>query len=243
MATAKPPVASVWTRPAKKREQPVLTRERIVEEAIALLDADGIEALSMRTLGQRLNAGATSLYRHVANKDELIELVVDEVYGEVDVPALDDVADWREGVVLFARRSREVLLRHRWMASVIGQAGMAYLGPNMMGTAEAVLKLYEAAGFEGPEANFAMQTVSSYMVGVVVTEAAWLSAIERTGMTEKEWIDSTKTAIREQLAGNELLTRTFDAQVDVDPEADRDAAFEYGLAVTLDGLDTRLRAQ
>jgi len=72
------PIPSVWTR---DREQPALSRAAIVREAIAMLDAEGTEALSMRKLGARLNAGATSLYRHVASKDELMELALDEVAG------------------------------------------------------------------------------------------------------------------------------------------------------------------
>ncbi|WP_435835385.1 TetR/AcrR family transcriptional regulator [Streptomyces avermitilis] len=83
-------IQSVWTRPRGGRERPVLSREQIVAEALRLLDSEGIDALSMRKLGNRLSAGATSLYRHVANKDELIELAVDEIYGEIglsDAPA------------------------------------------------------------------------------------------------------------------------------------------------------------
>jgi len=80
-----PNLGSVWTRPQpQRRQKEQLTRERIVAEALRLLDEEGMEALSMRSLGQRLGAGATSLYRHVASKDELIELVADAVYGEID---------------------------------------------------------------------------------------------------------------------------------------------------------------
>src|SRR3954449_2777040 len=93
-APSPPGPPSVWTRP-QRRQKEQLTRERIVAEAIRLLDDEGLEALSMRTLGQRLGAGATSLYRHVASKDELIELVADEVYGEIEVPEPSDPSSWR----------------------------------------------------------------------------------------------------------------------------------------------------
>lgn len=94
------PIPSEWARRRQQREQPALSQDRIVSEAIRLLDDKGIEALSMRSLGTRLGAGATSLYRHVANKDELIELVVDEVYGEMQVPDADDPAAWRAAVAV-----------------------------------------------------------------------------------------------------------------------------------------------
>lgn len=76
-------IPSVWTR---QRPRAGLSQDRIVAAAVELLDAEGLEALSMRTLAARMDTRATSLYRHVANKDELIELVVDEVYASPDRP-------------------------------------------------------------------------------------------------------------------------------------------------------------
>src|ERR1700751_10318 len=86
-------IPSVWTR-QREPEQPALSRAAIVREAIAMLDAEGTEALSMRKLGARLNAGAPSLYRHVASKDELMELALDEVAAEIAVPAIEGQG-WR----------------------------------------------------------------------------------------------------------------------------------------------------
>ena len=111
-----------------------------------MLDAEGIEALSMRKLGARLNAGATSLYRHVATKDELMELAVDEVFAEMAIPPADS-PDWRAAVAEAARSFRATALRHPWLASVLGQAGLAYLGPNLMSFSERPAALFTAAGF------------------------------------------------------------------------------------------------
>ncbi|NUP35341.1 MAG: TetR family transcriptional regulator, partial [Streptomycetaceae bacterium] len=124
------PLPSVWARPQSGAEQPALNRESIVREAIAMLDADGIEALSMRKLGARLNAGATSLYRHVATKDELMELAVDAIVAELPIPHADP--DWRGAAEEAAHAFRGWLLRHPWTMSVLGQMGLAYLGPNLM---------------------------------------------------------------------------------------------------------------
>ena len=82
----------------------------------------------MRKLGARLNAGATSLYRHVATKDELMELAVDEVFGEIAVPPAGS-PDWRAAVAEAARSFRATALRHPWLASVLGQAGPGLPGP------------------------------------------------------------------------------------------------------------------
>src|SRR5688500_3128895 len=180
-------IPSVWARPRRRREH--LTRERIVAEAVQLLDADGIEALSMRSLGTRLNAGATSIYRHVANKDELIELVVDEVYGELEVPSAGTRSDWRTAATGAAHRLRAMALRHPWVASVLGQVGLSHLGPNVMQMSDRMLAVFETAGFPAEETDQAMSTVIAYVIGMATTEAAYLSMIARSGSTEQEWVE------------------------------------------------------
>ena len=106
---------SVWTRPkrGRRREQPALSQDQIVAEAIKLLDADGLEALTMRKLGAALGAVATAVYWHVANKDELLELVVDEVYGEIEVPAVSGQGEWRAAAESSARSFRAATRRNR----------------------------------------------------------------------------------------------------------------------------------
>src|SRR3954464_11846314 len=115
-----PPPASVWTRPQpQRRQKEQLTRERIVTEAVHLLDEEGMEALSMRTLGQRLGAGATSLYRHVASKDELIGSVADEVYAEIDDPQISDPSSWRLATNAVAHSLRQTGLRNLLLMQVM----------------------------------------------------------------------------------------------------------------------------
>jgi AcrR family transcriptional regulator len=218
------PIASVWTRPRRRREQ--LSREQIVTEAVQLLDTDGLESLSMRKLGTRLDAGATSLYRHVTNKDELIELVVDEVYGELEVPAAD-AADWRTPAARSAYSLRAMLLRHPWVASVLGQVGLIHLGPNVTKMSERMAAVYRAAGFPSDETGNAMKTVISYVIGMATSEAAYLSLIARSGKSEREFIESLRS-------GGEEDPRAED------PEKVRDETFDYGLRRVLDGLQVRL---
>ncbi|ATL29172.1 TetR/AcrR family transcriptional regulator [Streptomyces formicae] len=226
-----PEIASVWTRPRRQREQ--LSREQIVAEAVQLLDADGLEALSMRKLGTRLDAGATSLYRHVANKDELIELVVDEVYGELDVPSADDATGWRAASVHSAYSLRAMILRHPWVASVLGQVGLIHLGPNVTRMSERMTAVYATAGFPADETEQAMSTVISYIIGMATSEAAYLSLIARSGKTEREFAESLRGAG----AGEGEADRRAR-----DPEKTRDETFDYGLQRVLDGLTVRLSA-
>jgi AcrR family transcriptional regulator len=236
-----PAVPSVWTRPRRQKEQhPALSRAQIVAAAVRLLDAEGIEALSMRKLGTGMGTAATSLYRHVANKDELIELVVDEVYGELEVPAVSDPDGWRSAVARSGHSLRAMALRHPWVASVLGQAGLARLGPNLMRMSERMMAHFRTAGFPAGEADLAMRTVISYVVGAATNEAAYLSALARSGRTEQEWLESPGQVAEEALAGHPLLAEGQTALRGRAPEQVREETFDYGLQRVLDGLAARL---
>lgn len=178
--------------------------------AVELLDADGLEALSMRTLAARMDTKATSLYRHVANKDELIELVVDQVYGEMEVASS---GPWRTSVGDAARSLRAMVLRHPWVASVFGQVGLAELGPNLSDRSARLLALFTGGGFPGEEADLAMKTVLGYVVGMTVSEAAYVQLLARTGQDEEE------------LTAHGVTSKAL-----------RDKTFEYGLERVLKGL-------
>lgn len=240
-----PRIASVWARPqrpaADRKEQ--LSRERIVTEAVALLDALGLEALSMRSLGTRLGAGATSLYRHVASKDELIELVIDEVYAEVDIPRITDPAAWRLAAHGAAHSLRWMGLRHTWAMGVLGQVGITYLGPNVMDAAERGMAIYHAAGFSLLEANRVFSAVTAYVVGETAAEASWLSGLARNGLDEQDWMKILKPA-RDQLAegGHPGLQEAFQLEPGSDPRQVRYDNFVYGLDLVLDGVQARLGA-
>ncbi len=233
------PVASVWTRPRpKQREQ--LSREQIVAEAVRLLDGDGIESLSMRKLGTRLGAGATSLYRHVANKDELIELVVDEIYGELEVPSVTGELCWREAAVRSAYSVRAMAIRHPWMASVLGQVGLVHLGPNVLRMTERLADVIASAGFTAEEADLALSAVFSYVIGYATSEAAQLSLIARSGMTEQEWMASLTDVAAAATEELPRLREGHDNHRGRTAEQIRGEKFDYGLQRVLDGLEFRL---
>lgn len=231
-------IPSVWTRTRRQREQ--LSREHIVAEAVALLDTEGLEALTMRRLGARLDAGATSLYRHVANRDELIELVVDEVYGEIEVPDVTDPADWRAAATTCAHSVRSAILRHPWMASLLGEVGLAYLGPNVMRMSERMLALLEAAGFALADANRGISTLVAYVVGVSISEGAYLSMLARSGQSEQDWVRQLRPAAEQAAAPYPRVRDQLADFVELDPKQSRDETFAWGLDRVLDGLAATL---
>ncbi|MEU3571030.1 TetR/AcrR family transcriptional regulator C-terminal domain-containing protein [Kitasatospora sp. NPDC036755] len=241
-----PGIPLPWNRPQRRREQPALSREQIVAEAFALLDSDGIEALSMRKLAARLNAGATSLYTHVANKDELLALVVDHIFGTLPLPGAEGSEDpkvWRAKVMESAESMRAVIIRHPWMVSVIGDVGMIYLGPNWMRLSENLLAVMDAAGFEISEANDAMAAVMGYTIGTACVEASWVTALARSGQDEQEWMDRLLPTVVEATKAFPLLHRLYTTEVPEEVAVGRDSTFARGVNVILDGIEATMDAR
>ncbi|MFJ4656327.1 TetR/AcrR family transcriptional regulator C-terminal domain-containing protein [Nocardia sp. NPDC088792] len=236
--------SSVWTRPQRqRRDQPALSRDQIVTEALTLLDTEGIDALSMRKLGSRLNAGATSLYTHVTNKDEILELVVDAAFGEPRVPEDTTRDSWRADMTALAREIRATLLRHPWMLSVMTGAGLAYLGPNLMRVSEAMLGIFEKAGFDDDASDRATNAIFAYIIGSTSTEAAMLNAVTHSGLTEQEWFGEMMAAAEHASKPYPRMHRRYVTQRDLDTEQAREDFFGQELGLILDGLEVRGRTK
>ncbi|MEU5170144.1 TetR/AcrR family transcriptional regulator [Streptomyces mutomycini] len=180
--------------------------------------AEGIEALSMRKLGSRLDAAATSLYRHVTNKDELIQLAVDDVFGELDTPVAAERGQWRADVTRIATEFRAMSLRHRWIAAELGQVGLVHIGPNAMRMAAGLLAQFEVAGFPADERDRAMGALTAYVIGIAASEAAYLSLIARSGRTEQEWVAGLRPLFDDASHQHQRLREGSSAQQDLPPQ-------------------------
>ncbi|WP_405550007.1 TetR/AcrR family transcriptional regulator C-terminal domain-containing protein [Streptomyces globisporus] len=182
----------------------------------------------------------------MANKDELIELielVVDDVYGELDVPSVAGRDQWSATVVRTAADLRAMVLRHPWIAPELSQVGLVHIGPNALRTASGLLARFEAAGFPQDETERALGTLMAYVVGIVTSEAAYLSLIARSGRTEQEWVAEVRPAFDEAARTHPPpLREASSARQDAHPRQIRDADFAYGLERVLDGLAARLGA-
>jgi AcrR family transcriptional regulator len=148
-----------------------LTIERIVEEAIALVDDHGLDALTVRGLSGRFGTGSATLYRHVASRDELLVLIVDHVLGEVDVPAAG--LDPRRQVESLATGLRTVLLRHPNLVPALPAAPL--LGPNAMRGSELGLSGLVAMGFAPDAALAAYLVLLDYVLGSAFFDSARLA--------------------------------------------------------------------
>ncbi len=153
-------------RPAARRRL-ALTRERVLRAAIALADRGGIVSLSMRNLGQRLGVEAMSLYNHVRNKEDMLDGMVDIVFGEVDLPPTG--ADWRTAMRTRAISLHQVLLRHPWANGLMESRTSP--GPANLRHHDAVLGSLRGAGFSVEMAAHAYSVLDSYIYGFTLTEA------------------------------------------------------------------------
>jgi AcrR family transcriptional regulator len=154
------PAGLIWTRPPQeKRERP--TREAIVAAATDLADTHGLDAVSVRRVAAALKTRPMDLYRYFARKDELIDLMVDEVVAGA---VLDEIPhDWRDALAAIARALRAVCLAHPWMVTAAGQ--QALLGPNVMRHVEQSLEATAALGLDQAKRLAIWRAVDSYTLG------------------------------------------------------------------------------
>jgi AcrR family transcriptional regulator len=230
---------SVWTRPPRK-ERSTLTREQIVSEAVRLLDSEGIDALSMRKLAARLEVGATSLYWHVANRDELIDLIIDEFYGELEAPDPDDTPDWRPAARRVAHDMRSGILRHPWLVSVLDHLAAVHMGPNATRLSERLIGLFQNAGFELREAERALSTMVAYVTGSAMAEAAFRNWLVRHGQSEQDWLAESQRVAQQATENYPRLRELVAGYEGADVQKAMDEDFDYGLDCVLDGLQARL---
>jgi AcrR family transcriptional regulator len=228
---------SIWARkatPPPTRE--TLTRDQITKMAMTTLDEEGLAGLSIRKLAAKLGAGATSLYWHVPTKDDLIDLLIDEIWGEIDVPD-PALAGWRNGALLFGHSLRAAVLRHHWLPEVMYTRPS--LGPNAMAMGARGLVLFGAAGFTGREVDFAMGSVMSFTFGTASAEVATREVSRRSGKTLHEWagemLDQADTLIADESMREAVRRR---AGHDIDTTFSE--SFTFGLEALLDGLEQRL---
>ena len=233
-----PLASSVWLRPARSRPgQPTLSRDQIVRSALELLDAEGTEGLSMRRLAAKLGSGATSLYWYVANKDELLDLVLDEVMGEVP-PTAPTGGDWRDEARAVVHALRDTILRHPWLSSVLGMRPA--IGPNAAELSERVIALLTRAGFEGLELAYANSALMSHAVGAATMQAAWHTTVRRSGMSTAEVQQSLETHGKAMTTGRPHYEQWWNSVQLPEMDAMQQDSYDFGVERMLDGLSAWL---
>ena len=218
-----------------------LTRSRVLTTAVALADRDGIESLTMRSLAHELGVEAMSLYHHVANKDDMLEGIIDVVAAEIQdaVSGLEPPADgsgWKAAVRRQILTARGVLLRHPWAPGVIETR--TTMSPHIVRYYDSILGLMRLGGFSYDLAHHAMHALGSRALGF--TQELFDPSGDSGG-------DDEAAAMLEQMADQTpyLVEMMMEISHD-DPEStlgwcDDQTEFEFGLDLILDGLEHRLQ--
>jgi AcrR family transcriptional regulator len=207
-----------------------LTRERVFQAAVALADERGFESLTMRALGEELGVEAMSLYHYLANKDELLDGMVDVVFGEIELPTTD--VDWKTAMRRRAISTRESLARHRWAVGLLQSSESP--GPANFRLVNAVLGCLREAGFSVENAVHAYSVQDAYIYGFALQEKTL--PVDTPGQ-----LAEAAESMRRQFSADDYphIAETITEHV-TKPGYDFADEFEFGLDLILDGLE-RLR--
>ncbi|WP_406318311.1 TetR/AcrR family transcriptional regulator C-terminal domain-containing protein [Streptosporangium sp. NBC_01639] len=221
----------VWAREAARR-RPKLTREAIVAAAIRIADGEGADAVSIRRVATELGARAMSLYTHIERKEDLLDLMTDEVSAEILIKG-ELPGDWREAISAIARRTREMVRRHPWLVDLVSRRPNA--SPNGLRHAEQSLAALSALPLTTERRLWIIAAVDDYTMGSVIREV--LHTPRRYGGAEAERDDLMQPYLRELVDSGEFphLAPLLGGGV---PNAGggSDEDFERGLRWLLDGI-------
>jgi AcrR family transcriptional regulator len=222
------PPLTTKTRGRPRRK--TLDRERVLAAAVAFADEHGLEELSMRKLGHELGVEAMSLYNHVADKDDLLDGIVDVASRELEHP--DPALAWRAALRRCSMRAHEVLLRHPWLAALA--ESRIQTGPERLGYLEALLEMLRRAGFSASDAYRVNLYVDSYVYGFVMQELSW--------PTESTDAFDPAADFAERIPADAFPRLVEVAEVVAGGDWDPAADFERGLDLILDGVEKILAA-
>ncbi len=211
--------------------RPVLSRDRIVEAAVAVVDEAGIDGLTMRAVGRRLRSGTMSLYRHVSGRDELVGLVLEAMAGEIQASPLS--GSWREDLAIIARDMRTGLLKRPQLTILL--ASRSGRGGVELPLLDRTLGVLRAAGFGRRGAVLANHALGNYVAGTALWEAVGLSG------SSGEDRESRRQAVADVTAA--LPADVFPNLAWVGPKivaGSVDDRFEFGLTCLLDGFEAYL---
>ena len=206
-------------------DRPPVTRDRILDAALALADEGGLDALTMRRIGKALDVEGMALYNHVANKDDILDGIVERVLSEIPVPSVE--GDWKDEMRRRAIAARRVFLRHPWAIGLI-EARYAGSSPVRLGYFDAVLGTLRAAGFTPTLSMRAFSLIDSFMYGFILQELS-------LPFDDSESLDEVGEDLLRQMADAypHLTEATVQAMAD---GWDYSEQFGFGLDLILDAL-------
>jgi AcrR family transcriptional regulator len=231
----------LWRGEERPSARSGLTVGGIVGAGVELADDAGLEALSMRRVAERLGVGAMSLYTYVPGKQELVVLMVDEVYGELVVGDGDgggDVTGWRDGLTRMADDYWRLYERHTWLLDVPVSRPLA--GPNMSDRYEHDLALVDGLGLDELEMNATVELIQEHVAGAAQRLRGIRQDAAASGVTDDEWWYSIVPTLTQVLAGRDYPLSARVGEAIGAPHLDTSYLLRFGLDRILDGLEARV---
>ena len=230
--------ASLWERLERPAPAPraALTPHRIASMAVEIADTEGLDAITMRRLASELGVAPMAAYRYVSGKDDVMELMVDLVHGELEHSQADG---WRETMRALALRTRALMLKHPWLAQLSPQAAFA-LTPNRMAVAERSLTALDGLGLNADTMMAIVRTIDSYVHGATNAEITLNQLMEGRGWSSD---DELKTGLAPQmiwLMGTGRYPTFQRYLLEGTHKDDPQWQFETGLDYILDGIAARM---
>ncbi|MFJ8823720.1 TetR/AcrR family transcriptional regulator [Streptomyces sp. NPDC102467] len=226
----------------RRSEQPSgLDRERITEASVKLLDAEGLAKFSMRRLAGELGVTAMSVYWYVDTKDDLLELALDRVFGELEVPDPEtvDTGDWRVLVRELAATYRAVIVRHPWISPQMGN--YLNIGPNSLRFSRAVQRVVAATGLSLPRQRGAIASVFQFVYGYGTIEGHFRRRCAEAGMSQDDYFREAMAGFRvpEEMAEDFRHAEQMVAAVEDGHSVEemRDADFQVALDLLVAGIE------
>jgi AcrR family transcriptional regulator len=214
---------------ARTKQRTPLSRERVLQAALTLADEHGIDSLSMRRLGEELGVEAMSLYKHTANKDDILDGIVDLVASEIELPAIG--GDWKAAMRRRATSAHEVLLRHPWAAMLF--VSRANVGPAMLRYVDATIGCLREAGFSYSMADHAWNAIDNHVYGFTLQKLNFPFKPEEYAPAAQAFLPRIPPDRYPYLNGlsQEVIAGRHSGLHD----------FQFGLELILDGLERLLR--
>ena len=216
------------------------SREKIAALAIRIADAEGVEAVSVRRIAAELGSGAASLYRYIANKQELFDLMADSVLGEDRMPRSKH--DWRADLRKVARLWRAMYLRHPWMLTVSGFRMLN--GTSLLRWMEFTLTALEGHGLDIDQMIVLSNTLFAYARGHAASEIGEREAVVRSGMSRLEWMKAHTEAVGSIVESGRFpyFNRIVKEAVTPHREDIEERGFQDGLECLLEGFGVRVES-
>lgn len=230
--------------PGRRGPKPRYSANQVVDAAVAVADAEGLQAISVRRIAQELGVSPMSIYTYVPSKAELVGLMFDMVLGETG-EAPPPGQDWREALTHIACERWKLTERHPWMLDLA--LHRPPLGPNLVARHEVALRILDATGLDDLTKDLVIDVLHSFLVGALL-EAREAREVERvSGLTDEQWFAMAEPALTAQLDAEKFphvlrlgeAWRAADKAVVADPIW----RFKFGLGVVLDGIGALIQAR